>query len=169
MTHFILKTFLTGDFEQLIKLKPSSEFLGGLAAAKIKPLAEFSGKESLAYALINRLPFYHGECLYRDERFIYVGLRSFQDRLEEENPGIRLSLLRRFNRFIGSLPSKTVSTGNIRRCIVCGMISQTEKCAFCKLMEKALGDAEALNRKIKEKILTFAGLNLSLKRGGKLS
>jgi len=42
--HFILKTFLLGDMDQLVKLKPSTEVLGGLAVAKIKPLVELSGR-----------------------------------------------------------------------------------------------------------------------------
>jgi len=36
------------------------------------------------------------------------------------------------------------------------MISQAEKCAFCRLVEKALGDAKTLNMKLKEKLSALA-------------
>ena len=148
--HLALKVFLTSEPSQLAVLRPAVERFEGLAVAKIKPLIEVSGKESLTYALVNRLPFYHGECPYHDERFINVGLREFQDKLEDEHPGIKLSFIRRFNKLLTMLPQADVQLRNVRKCTVCGMISQTEKCAFCRLVERALGDAEKLNYRLKE-------------------
>ena len=136
IVQFIIKEFLTADFDRLSKLKPLLEGTpDGKLVTKIRPLYEVRGKESLTYAIVNNLPFVYDTCPLIDERMMVFKIRRLIDNLELEHPGLSIYFLRKYNSsFIKYLENLGMNKTKFSTCNICGMPSTSHTCGFCRLM-----------------------------------
>ncbi len=136
---YSLKSFINQDLEQLAKFGPATETIKGLAVGRLRPLYEVYEKESLLYALVNKLPIVLDECPFRPEQPIEDRIKEFMNKLEEEHPGIKLSFLRRLEKRIETYQALTRER-EYKRCRYCGLVSAGDICSFCKLTKKISGE-----------------------------
>ncbi len=133
-----LKSFLTQDLEAISKLGPRTDSVEEAAVGRIRPLYLVYEKESFLYSFLRGLPFLHEECPFVDNRQMEVRLKEVVNQLEEERPGTKLQMVTKLALRIKDYPKPR---GEIRRCRVCGLISSSEVCSFCRTTERALGKA----------------------------
>jgi uncharacterized protein (TIGR00269 family) len=134
---YVIKDFMYQDEERLVKWVPRTPKAPG-AAPKIRPVMELSERETLLYTVVKGLPFVHEECPFRPEDSIEDATKDYLNRVEEKHPGTKISFLRRLVSRLEK--ASTHLAGSTRVCRLCGMISQTDVCSFCKLTQKVLGE-----------------------------
>jgi len=150
MIAYAMKSFLLQDYFTLSKLVPRTETLTG-GISRIRPLYEVYERETLLYAILKNLPFYHGECPFAPRDSLDRHFKHLFNQLEEAYPSTKISFLRRLAKQGILLQRLAKNSGNIERvgvCSLCGLIASASKCAFCKITERALG--EAAGKKIRE-------------------
>ncbi len=136
---YSLKSFINQDLEQLAKFGPATETIKGLAVGRLRPLYEVYEKESLLYALVNKLPIVIDECPFRPEQPIEERIKEFMNKLEEEHPGIKLSFLRRLEKRIETYQA-LAGKREYKKCRYCGLVSARDICSFCKLTKRISGE-----------------------------
>jgi uncharacterized protein (TIGR00269 family) len=134
---YLLKNFITYQLEHIRKWTPRTPPQPG-AAPRIRPLIEVSEKETLLYALLQKLPILHKPCPYRPHHPIEDTLKEAMNKLEEQHPGIKLSFLRQHVK--NTMKNAGKEEEKPRTCRACGLISQGELCSFCKITMKAAGE-----------------------------
>ncbi len=127
----IVMNYLRGDLERLVRLgiDAGSEQL----VPRIKPLMEMPEKEVALYALLAGIPASFDECPYAEQSF-RTEVREMINRLEENNPGIKFSILRGYQKLLPYL--KTYQAKALRNCKTCGEPSSGERCRACLLLEE---------------------------------
>ncbi len=141
--NFMINSIASGDLDALAKILPVTERLGEFGLPRIKPLIEVSERETLAYALVNKLPFELEACPHAMEIKATPIVKEFLNRLEDASPSRKIAMLRHMLKHIVPAVSKLKREVEVRKCRICGMPSQGEVCSFCKLLEAA---KERLNK-----------------------
>lgn len=132
---YALKAYLTQEGEYAIKLLRHTEGAEGFVG-RLRPLMEVEEREALVYALSKPLPFSYEECPYVNRRGIEFKVKRFLLSVEADSPGFKVSFVRRLARqTVGEAQPK------LERCDLCGLPSSAGRCAFCKIMKRALGEA----------------------------
>jgi len=144
---FILKEFLAQNLTGIWKLQPYNESYGDIVAARIKPLYETYEEEIRKYAEFMKLPYMKEKCPYYKPTTLDNVLKKKIKEIEEGFPGITIGLIRRFMKNIDKYPRPETS---FLKCRICGLASSSEKCSYCKLTEKLLG--EPMGHKTREYI-----------------
>jgi len=131
---FILKEFLTSNFDRLTKMRPLIEGTpDGKLVTKIKPLYEIREKETLTYAIVNNIPFVHERCPLVDDSMMILQIKKFIVELEYNHPSLCISFVRHYNKFLKKLPLDD-SLRDYIECNICSMPSSSSPCSFCRLL-----------------------------------
>lgn len=133
---YILKNFVLQDYSYMKKLLPINRGIPGIVATKIKPLYETYERDLALYAKYSNLDFVDMECPYKKENSMEITIRRFIEDLEDRSPGIKVAILRKFAK---THLAKAGDIEGYRSCSLCGLVSQGDRCVFCKLTEKCFG------------------------------
>jgi uncharacterized protein (TIGR00269 family) len=126
----VLMNYLNADIERLHRLK--GESTNPQLIKRIKPLSKLPEKEVMLYAHLNKLEISTDECPYANENH-RTEVRDFLNRLEENRPGIKFSVVRGWERIINSSTNRGTGT---RTCSSCGQPSGNDFCRVCELTEE---------------------------------
>ena len=128
----ILMNFLRGDTERSARLGFTSSPVYPGFIQRIKPLRTSPERETLAYALINNLPIYNGECPYAQTAF-RNDVRNLLNQMEEKYPGTKYALLNSFDRLLPALKS-TFTPQMLNKCPTCGEPTSGTTCKACEYL-----------------------------------
>lgn len=132
----ILMNLIKGDLLRLArfgpdpKIKDHPKFI-----QRIKPMIMIPERESALYALVNEIPAYFGECPYAVFNPLRGESREFLNRLENESPGIKYSLLRSTEK-ISPLIKEVFRKERIKTCEKCGEPTSGKVCKVCEILKK---------------------------------
>jgi len=131
----IIMNIARGDMERLARMGPHEHVQPGLVP-RIQPLRLIPEKESYLYVMINNIPFSDKECPYR-QKALRNTFRDIINRLEDETPGSRYSILKSYDEIKPLLVKKypPVSLGRCRRC---GEPANGELCMACRMQESLM-------------------------------
>jgi len=144
MLGFMFNSFFSGQWSQLVKLKPVLPPLTPTMTRKIKPLIRTPEIESLLYCLYAEIPFREMDCPYSRGTKTKERLRMLE-KLSQDNPNFRHQALRSFLK-LSSILEKNISLPKIIPCINCGFPSLSGTCAYCKRithLKKVLSESKA--------------------------
>ncbi|MEE8168301.1 MAG: TIGR00269 family protein [Candidatus Hydrothermarchaeales archaeon] len=126
----IMMNYLRGDVERLARLGTPARGNGFIA--RIKPLSKMPEKEVALYAILKDLGPSFDECPYSAS--FRTGVRDFVNKLEKENPGIKFSILKGYEKITPYL--ENYERAELKRCMSCGEPSSQEICNACKLLDE---------------------------------
>ncbi len=125
---------------ELLRLARSGPVVGlvkhGKFVPRAKPLRECSEKEDVIYALLKGIEYSEAECPYAHEAFRST-VREAINLMEEKHPGVKIGILRSFDRmlpFLRKYFSKT-SASELNECVECGELTSGKLCKACELMK----------------------------------
>ncbi len=128
-TQAILMNYVRADLNRLIRLGMSSDKMG--MVKRIKPLKEMPEKEVALFTHLKGLDVSFDECPYQIS--FRSGIRDFINRLEDENPGIKFSILRGYQKIFPYISKHELQ--KLKRCERCGGPSSQKTCKTCKLLD----------------------------------
>ena len=108
---------------------------------KIKPLYTLTESETAAYALLNGTDYVVDECPNA------LGATSLKykealARLELESPGTKHNFLLQYVERVQPALEQTQMDGHeLRECVLCGQVTTTEVCSFCRMWDRARTNA----------------------------
>lgn len=139
MVETMLNLFLTGNFSDIVRLKPVLPPEHPSQVWKIKPLFNSPETDNLSYALYNELPTKVAECPYRSSARS-VRRKRMLDEWESKEPNIKFQLLSVFTKKLMPLIESIKPKHEYRTCNICGGISLGEVCSACR----RLGEVKSL-------------------------
>lgn len=111
---------------------------------KVKPLVRLSERETAAYCIINGIDYVVDECpMSAGNR--HLGYKDALNDIEVQSPGSKNEFYNGFLKrasqlFRDSVGATSEGSGDfLGRCERCGSPSETELCAFCRLVDRATG------------------------------
>ncbi len=119
------KNLYSGNVEWSEKQKPRIEGYDKMVA-RIRPLYEMSERENLIYVFAKGLPFVEDECPFSPSTI----WKEIVFDIERKKPGFRIGVLRNLAR------AKSISAGEYRYCKICGEITTSDVCQFCRNVAK---------------------------------
>ena len=128
-TQAIMLNYVRGDLDRLYRLsntKKSERFV-----PRVKPLQEMPEKEVGLFAILN-FDIDFSECPYASGSF-RTGIRDFINDLEKDNPGIKFSIRRGYQKlmpYLDSYPRK-----ELKECQLCGEPTSGEVCRVCDMLK----------------------------------
>ncbi len=125
----VIMNFFKGDLSKFSRLGETNG--GNGLIRRIKPLRGISEKEIMLYAMLNKIPFYDGECPHSFNN-MRRDVQTMINNLEEKYPGTKLQIVSFYDK-IKKNPKKMKTN----TCRICGMTSSQEVCRSCELLEKA--------------------------------
>ncbi|MBS3051370.1 MAG: TIGR00269 family protein [Candidatus Aenigmarchaeota archaeon] len=122
----ILMNVMRGDVTRMARLAKTSEHF----VRRIKPMKNIPEKEIVAYAILNNIPYFDGECpnSFNNAR---RDVQALLNNMEQKYPGTKSNVIS-FYRKLPTLEEK----GIIMRCAKCGEPSSHETCKACELLDK---------------------------------
>ena len=144
----LFNSYLHGDVEQIVRLKPVLSSTHPKFVAKIKPLWNVTEQENLFYATYNELPVRTVGCP------LAKGARSLEQKrylssLVEHIPNFRHVFLSSHMRELLPALERSITAPPLKECKKCGMPTSGEVCAFCKRAELVLGKISNQSPKFK--------------------
>ncbi len=133
---YMVKEFLRQNLEGISKLYPRIDGIDGVAVTRIRPLFEVYEWELKAYADLAGLRYVRTRCPGYEPFTLDNNLKQMLTALDSKHPGLLLMMARRFVKNIEKYPNPS---REVSKCSVCGLLSSSDKCSFCRLTEKALG------------------------------
>lgn len=141
---FALKNLFTQQNLSYLKLKPVAKGIPGLLSTKLKVLFETYEDELELYAKLSGLTVVQQKCPYKHVDVFQTAIRDMLNRLENEIPGFKISLIRRLSK---QLPEE--GAGSLMKCSMCGAPSMGETCSLCRLTSRVFGKPLGLELKLK--------------------
>ncbi|RLI37818.1 TIGR00269 family protein [Candidatus Bathyarchaeota archaeon] len=129
----MLNNFFSGNWSQLVRLRPVLEPVEPNQTLKVKPLITTPEDENLLYCLYSDLPFREENCPHAHKERISRN-REILEFLSKRNPNFRHQMLRNFLKLIPIL-EEAIEKPKYRRCRICGYPSSSDVCAFCRRVE----------------------------------
>jgi tRNA-5-methyluridine54 2-sulfurtransferase len=108
-------------------------------ARKVKPLCRFYEREMAAYALLRGIEYIYEECPFA-EGSTSIYYKEVLNRMENENPGTKLSFYLRFleAREEGLFAPRNEEMTPLGACLSCGQpTSAPGLCSFCRMIERS--------------------------------
>jgi len=137
----MIANILRGDIVGLIRQNPSFRYRNPKFVHKVKPLRYVYEYEAALYAAIDRFKFQDTECMFINYAPTFrAKIRSVLYRLERDNPGVALNIVRSIDkittRLINSGYTKPIS---LPMCKKCGEPTNENRstCKLCELLDKA--------------------------------
>jgi len=134
---FMLNSFFTKQWTQLIRLKPVLPPLFSWMTRKVKPLIRTSGRENLLYCLYAGVPFTEIECPYSRGVKTKEKLKILET-LSMNNPNFKYQALDAFLE-ISKILEEKIRLQEATPCVKCGFPSLDGVCAYCKRMAYVKG------------------------------
>jgi uncharacterized protein (TIGR00269 family) len=139
LVEIMLNSYLQGDVQQLVRMKPVLPPRHEKFVTKIKPLCEMTEAEDLFYAEYADIPYRTVQCP------LSTGARSEErkriiDMITREIPNFKHAFFKSNIKRILPLLELEVELPKIIECELCGMPSSISPCAFCRrirLVKKA--------------------------------
>ena len=119
------KNLYSGNIQWSEKQKPRLEGYDRMVA-RIRPLYEMSERENMLYVLAKDLPFVEDECPHAPS----TTWKELVYEIERKVPGFRVSVLRNLAR------KKKIDKEEYRYCRICGEITTSDVCQFCRNVAK---------------------------------
>lgn len=103
----------------------------GKFVKKVKPLYELTEREVVAYALAVGIEYIIEECPF-SRGATTLSYKQILNQMEEKSPGTKINFIKGFLRkkFLFEVELKEIP---LNECKVCGMPTQGERCAFCRI------------------------------------
>ena len=130
----LFNSYLHGDVEGLVRLKPVLPSTHTKFVAKIKPLWEITDRECLVYTLFCDLPFVSQPCPLGGETTRMRTKKELINELSTNIRGFKHIFLKSHTKRILPLLEATVKMPPLIECEICRMPSSERICAFCKRM-----------------------------------
>lgn len=130
----IMMNYIRGDLDRLIRLSTTSKHRGFVP--RIKPLMEMPEKEVALYTILKGFDISMDECPYARDSF-RTGIRDFINNLEDQNPGIKFSILRGYQKIFPLIEKYELPPVGL--CNKCGEPTSGDICKTCSL-KKEIGD-----------------------------
>jgi len=127
---FMFNNFFSGQWSQLVRLKPVLPPLTPEMTRKIKPLIKTPEQESLLYCLYAEIPFREMDCPYSRGTKTKERLKMMET-LSQYNPNFRHQALRSFLK-LSQILERNIEQLEIVPCVNCGFPSLNGTCAYCK-------------------------------------
>ncbi len=115
---------------------------------KVKPLVRLSERETAAYCIINGIDYVVDECpMAAGNR--HLGYKDALNDIEVQSPGSKnefySGFLKRASQLFRDSISGSDDSGSdfLGRCERCGSPSESELCAFCRLVDRATGSTDS--------------------------
>ncbi|HYA44350.1 MAG TPA: tRNA(Ile)-lysidine synthetase [Acidimicrobiales bacterium] len=108
---------------------------------KVKPLVRLAERETAAYCILRAIDYQVEECpMAVGNR--HLGYKEALGAIEELSPGVKAAFYTGFvDKVLPLLAGKTPGKGTtLRPCKSCGAPTTSERCAFCRLVERAGGN-----------------------------
>ncbi|MFQ5658684.1 MAG: ATP-binding protein [Candidatus Methylomirabilales bacterium] len=144
-TSTLLGNLLHWQTEQLGRMEPARQATHPKLVKTVKPLVRLTERETLAYTMLRGIDYHEEECpnaagatslLYKD----------LLNQLEHASPGAKQSF---YFGFLKKGRQAFAAEGDgveLRECEVCGQVTTTDACAFCRMMEQARRTAATRNQ-----------------------
>lgn len=134
----LFNSYLYGEINQLVRLKPVLPSTHPKLVSKIKPLWAMTEMEDLLYASYCSLPFRAEECPFSR------GTRSLERKkllndIAIRIPGFKHTFVKSHLKKLSPALERSVEVSSLVECELCGMPSSSKVCAFCKRIELAKG------------------------------
>ncbi len=137
----MIANILRGDIIGLIRQNPSFRYRNPKFVHKVKPLRYVYEYEAALYAAIDGFRFQDTECMFINYAPTFrAKIRSVLYRLEKDNPGVALNIVRS----IDQITSRLINEGYVKpvslpMCGRCGEPTNEGRqlCKLCELLEKA--------------------------------
>jgi len=133
MVGIMLNNFFSGNWAQLVRLKPVLHPFASNQTFKVKPLIATPEKENLLYCLYADIPFREVDCPHSSGTRTLRNIEMLEA-LSKKNPSFRQQALRSFLKLIPILEEK-IEKPRLTTCKTCGFPSSSETCAYCKRVE----------------------------------
>ncbi len=133
----ILMNYMKGDLQRLARLGPKTAIISSdKFVPRIKPMIYIPKKEITLYAKLSNLKTMPKACPYGGESFRFE-VRDFINKMEEEHPTTKFSVLNTFLRIHPSLlKSFKGESKKLRGCKICGEPTNREICKKCELLKR---------------------------------
>src|SRR3989344_2439039 len=112
----ILMNVLNGDVTRFERLGARPPSRGDRFVPRIKPLRNIMEKEIVAYALVNKVPFYRSECPYSHDN-VRRDVLEVINALEQKRPGTKMKILGFYD---GLRQQRDVRSNSLSHCLSCG-------------------------------------------------
>jgi len=123
-----LMSFARADFRRFSKFGPKLQQIHPQLVPRIKPLWKIPEKDVGTWAVLNEMSVHFAECPYAHQS-LRAKLKSYLNNMEENNPGIKMSILESFEKTFK--PQKTKV--ELIECEKCGEPSSLNVCKACEM------------------------------------
>ncbi len=130
----LFNSYLHGDVDSLVRLKPVLPSTHTKFVAKIKPLWEITDRECLFYTLFCDLPYVSQPCPLGGETTKMRVKKELISELSTKIRGFKHIFLKSHMKRMLPLLEASVIMPPLIECELCGMPSSEKICAFCKRM-----------------------------------
>ena len=130
---FMIKNFITRQWNQLVKLKPVVPPVMSGMPKKIRPLIKFPAEENMLYCYYTKIPVNEVECPHSKGAKTLEVMKILNELFEDE-PNMKYQVLGSFLNLI-SLLEKAIKEENVIPCRKCGFPSKDGLCSYCKRIE----------------------------------
>jgi uncharacterized protein (TIGR00269 family) len=126
---FFFKNWLSGNLRWSTKFLPRTDGFDKVVT-KIRPLYLLSERENALYCICKGLPFMSENCPHAPERDEW---KDIIYEIERKKPGFRRSFVTNLIRYL-TLTFEDIQ--EYKYCKLCGEVTTSDICAFCKLRER---------------------------------
>lgn len=133
-TQTVLMNFFRSEFARIARSGPITDMTKNKKfVPRIKPLRECPERESVAYALLNNVPYSDAECPYAQTAY-RNSVRRLLNEMEEKHAGTKFGVLRAFDRLTPVL-RRHYAKGRPSSCQKCGEPSADTVCKVCRITQ----------------------------------
>jgi len=140
MARFVLASFMSGAFSELVRLTPASASELPGVPRRIKPFYESLEEHIRTYADLRGLAYMEDGCPYANTAPT-DRLRAFLEEMEARSPGTMHAMVRNYLKYLRPALASYLEDElpPLRPCSRCGLPSSGELCSFCRLRDRVLG------------------------------
>jgi uncharacterized protein (TIGR00269 family) len=133
----IVMNIMRGDSRRIARTNvPRARSIEGLVP-RVKPMAELSERDIVAYSHVLELPYHDVPCPYAEQAY-RNDVRMFLNKMEHRRPGTLLAILRS-GEAISEVFYEVSQGWEITRCEKCGAPSPSKICKACELLAELGG------------------------------
>lgn len=122
----VFMNVMRGDVKRVKRVSKDGKFV-----PRVKPLKNILEKEIVAYAIVNNIPYFDGECPNSFNN-VRRDIQTMLNGLESKYPGTKSQMIK-FSEKISIIPQ----AGEVNHCTKCGEPASQQVCKACELLEKA--------------------------------
>jgi uncharacterized protein (TIGR00269 family) len=144
----LIGNFFTSDIELMARSGPSTITEAEMLVPRVKPLYYIYETEMILYAFYAKVKHVGTECPYVVESPM-MKVKSFMEKVEGHRRGTMLHMMRKYHKklrpvLFEAIPEHKMVENN---CIECGMTTNIDKCAFCRMKNRMQNELAQLRQK----------------------